>query len=54
MTSKKRNMEYTEKLYRSGKTSDEIASILKVDLDDVLDWIDEIEEEEDRYSDMIG
>ena len=54
MTSKKRNMEYTEKLYRSGKTPDEIASILKVDLDDVMDWIDEIEEEENRYSDMVG
>lgn len=54
MTSKKRNMEYTEKLYRSGKTPDEIAKILKVDLDDVLDWIDEIEEEEDRYSEMVG
>ena len=54
MTSKKRNMEYTEKLYRSGKTPDEIADVLRVDLDDVLDWIDEIEEEEDRCSDMVG
>ena len=48
-----RNMEYTEKLYRSGKTPEEIAGILRVDLDDVLDWIYEIEEEEDRYSDMV-
>lgn len=46
-------MEYTEKLYRSGKTPDEIAKILKVDLDDVLDWIEEFEDEVDRYSEMM-
>lgn len=54
MTSKTRNIEYAEKLYRSGKTPEDIAGILRVDLDDVLDWIDEIEEEEDRYSEMVG
>lgn len=53
MTSKKRNIEYAEKLYRSGKTPDEIAKILKVDLDDVLDWIEEFEDEVDRYSEMM-
>ena len=53
MTSKKRNMEYTETLYRSRKNPDEIADILRMDLDDLPDWIDEIEEEEDRYSEMV-
>lgn len=54
MASEKRNIEWTEKLYRSGKTPEEIAKTLRVSIEDVLDWIDDIEDEEDRYSEMVG